>query len=98
MTIKHTRKDIASEPGDIVLNLTKNTPALKNNNQNENYNNDLVITLRKQNQYNEILLEDLEENSNINAGADLEPYNDQQTISIPLSELVRLKYLQVLRL
>lgn len=94
MTIKHTRKDIASEPGDIVLNLTKNTPALKNNNQNENYNNDLIITLRRQDQYNEVLFEDLEENSNINAGQDLEPYNDQQTINIPLSELVRLKYLQ----
>ena len=103
MTIKHTRKDIASEPGDIVLNLNKNTPGLKSNNQNENFKDDLIITLRKQNQYNEILLEDLEDEAEaqgqtledgVTGGQDLEPYDDQQTISIPLTQLVRLKYLQ----
>ena len=103
MTIKHTRKDIASEPGDIVLSLNKNTPGLKSNNQNENFKDDLIITLRKQNQYNEILLEDLEDEAeaqgqtledDVTGGQDLEPYDDQQTISIPLTQLVRLKYLQ----
>ena len=103
MTIKHTRKDIASEPGDIVLNLNKNTPGLKSNNQNENFKDDLIITLRRQNQYNEVLLEDLEAaaeaqgeelGDDVTGGQDLEPYNDQQTISIPLTQLVRLKYLE----
>lgn len=85
MSIKNTKKDVASEPGDIVLNMKQNAPGLKSNNQNENFKDNLIITLTKQDQYNE----------DAQTHEDLEPYDDSQhTVSIPLTELVRLKYLQ----
>lgn len=103
MTIKNTRKDISSEPGDIVLSISKNTPALKNGNANENYSTNLILTLVKQDQYGEVVDEDsyqeaVEENSwDLNYdGKDIASYNvpSAQRITIPLSELVRLKYLE----
>lgn len=72
MTIKNTRKDIASEPGSVVLGINKTydtnsseiddmnlTVGTDNQNYNEifdnedNYNGDLVIKLKKQDQYTE---------------------------------------------
>ena len=74
MTIKNRKKNISAEPGDIVIDVTKNT--LTKTNNNSNFSNNLILTIKQQDYINETNT----------------PHT--KTIEIPMSEVVRLAYLQ----
>lgn len=89
MTIKHTKKDIGSESGKIVTGIATTAATITNENT-DNYSSDLVIKLKKQDQYNEIA------EGETNAGRDLAAATSSSSsdkITIPLSKLVTQAYL-----
>ena len=85
MTIKNTKKNISAEPGDIVIDVTSNTPSSvkqtsavieTSNSNNKNFTQDLKLTIKLQDFFNE------------------ENIAHTKDITIPLSQLVRKGHLE----
>ena len=53
MTIKNRRRNISAEPGDVVLDVTQNTLNKVDNNSDNNFSNNLILTVKQQDFINE---------------------------------------------